>query len=727
MRYFIIISAGWILLTSTLHGKANRLTILYMPHITVHTGAITQQAQVDRTSEHSYQTTNRGKGEGVSLNTLWTEEADSLKKQLQRVSTSSEAHILCQIGSLYYRNFSFNEGLRYAGEALAIGKMLNDESVIVRALRLFADNYYAMGQYDKSTEYLLEELTFHKKSKDKNKIAEIYCNIGVNYEERGLLERGMYYYLESLKMYEQVDDKEGIVAALSNLAYVYRSQGNNAEAIVHFKKASEIENKYLPVKKEYYFLSNIAESYKNMGQIITALKYLARADSMLKALENPDDEDILIAVDVARIEADIFYEQGNIHAAHKKYLEALALSRKTGYPEKEGKVIVALGTMLMNKGDMTQARYYLSEGRRIAEETGSFYLKKDIYHALSALAGKQKAYREAWEYHRLYSAASDSVINLESAAQLANLQVKYETEKKEGQIQLLTKEKEIRELRLQKSENQRIYIALLALLFLALTIVVFNRYRLKKKSAAILAVKNAELSRLNATKDKFFAIIAHDLKNPVSAFHNIATQVSQYFDRLTPDEIKDYIKELSSTSAGLLDMLKNLLEWSRSQRGQIKTLPGILSPADVIGKVIKETRSLARAGNIAVVVDISDDNPVISDENIIITVLRNLLTNAIKFSPANSKVIIGAESSNNRLIFSVSDLGIGISDADIKKLFRTDIDTKTIGRSPNKGAGLGLIICQEFLQQIGGSIRAESTPGSGSKFIVSIPAIEPES
>ncbi len=682
MRYFIIISIGCFLLSYDLHGKND-------PDTTV--------------DEYRF-------------------VIDSLSRQLRSRNTVAEALVLFQIGSLHYRNFNFGEGLECAEEVNAIGRALHDTDVIIKSLRLFADNYYALGRYEASTEYLLDELVYHKKSGDRKKIAEIYCNVGVNYEERGLLEKGMHYYLEALKLYEQVDDKEGIVATLSNLAYVYRSQGNNAEAIAHFTRASEIEEKYLPVRKEHYFLANIAESYKNMGEYATALSCLAKADSLLKEIEAPDDEDLLIAIDVAKIQADIYNEQGQAGEAKEKYLEALVLSRKTGYPEKEGKVVAAMGIMLMNRDDLAGARHYLDEGRRIAEETGSFYLKKDVYHALSSIAAKQKAYREAWEYQRLYNAASDSVINLESAAQLANMQVRYETDKKEGQIHLLTKEKELQALRLQKSENQKIYMALIALLLMTLTAVMLNRYRLKKKSAALLAMKNAELSVLNATKDKFFAIIAHDLRNPVSAFYQIADQIDQYFDSLSHEELKYYISELSSASSGLLAMLKNLLEWSKSQRNQIAVSLTGISPAAVIHKAVEEVRPLAAKSGISVIIERTENQIILSDEHILITVLRNLLVNAIKFSPENSQVVMASAYQKERLVFRVTDQGIGITDEDMKKLFRIDVDTKTIGTSAKKGTGLGLIICREFLDKIGGRIWAESIPGKGSTFYVSIPA-----
>lgn len=644
----------------------------------------------------------------------YASKIDSLKTFLKERNSAFEASVICEIGSLHYRNSNFIKGLNCANEAISIGQSLNDTSVIIRALRLFADNYYAQARYELSTDYFLKELEYQRNSGNKKKIAEIYCNIGVNYEERGLLEKGMFYYLEALKIYEKIDDKEGIVASLCNLSFIYRSQGKNAEAITALEKANAIEKQYLEVKKDHYYLANIAEAYINMRQFQKASEYLIKAEVILKKIKTPDDEDLMIWVDAAKLHADIYLEEGNQNDAYKKYLEALELSQKTGYLEKEGKVLVALGKMLMKTYNYKEAAIYLSRGLEIAEESGSFYLKKDIYSTLSEIVAKQNNFRQAWEYQKLYSIVSDSVINIESARQLANFEASYEKEKKESQIQLLQKEKEIQNLQLQKSESRIIYLAVVTLLLLALSGIILNRFRLKKRSAA-------ELTLLNATKDKFFAIIAHDLKNPVSAFNNIAKQVNTHLQSLSSDELKYYISQLSDTSSTLLSLLNNLLEWSRSQNRQLYTELKEIHPAEIVKNAIHEVSVPAKAKNIEILTGDINIQPFLSDSNILGTVIRNLLSNAVKFSPEGSIVKVQTEIDHYEYIITIADQGPGLSAEDINKLFRIEVDTKTIGAPENKGSGIGLIICYEFLKKIGGRIWAESKPDQGCTFSIAIP------
>jgi signal transduction histidine kinase len=655
-----------------------------------------------------------GIGSVSSEDHIYTRKIDSLNQYLDKRNTAFEAHILYKIGAIYYRNFNFTKGLEYANEVLAIGKSLNDETVIIKALRLFADNYYAQAHYELSTDYFLKMLEYYQRSGNDRKIAEVYCNIGVNYEERGLLEKGMFYYLEALKIYEKIDDKEGIVASLCNLSFVYRSQGKNEEAIKSLEKANVIDKQYLDSKKGHYYMANIADAYKNMGQYKKALSFLSKGENILKGIKIPDDEDLRTWVDISKTQADIYLEEGNYDKAYKKYNEALGLSRKTNYPEKEGKVVVAFGRMLMKSGDDKKAASYLKEGLEIAEETGSYYLKKDVYGALAQMAAKQKQFRKAWEYQQLHDEMSDSVINIESARQLANFQAKYETEKKESQIQLLKKEKEIQDLHLQTSENQKTYLIIIAIMLLTLSGIVFNRLRLKKRTAS-------ELSVLNATKDKFFAIIAHDLKNPISAFNNIAQQVNTHLESLSADDLKYYIAQLSNTSSSLLFLLKNLLEWSRSQRGQLH--PGLkeINTTEIIKNTIKEESNSAQAKNIKIQIINTEKTSILSDGYIIGTVLRNLLGNAIKFSPEGCTVKVETRTDRGEFIFSVSDQGQGLTSNDIKKLFRIEVDTKTIGTPENKGTGIGLIVCYEFLKEIGGRIWVESQPKQGSIFSFAIP------
>lgn len=652
-------------------------------------------------------------------NKAFTDKIDSLKQYLIDSTTTYEGNIICEIGSKQYRNFNFNQGLECAIIAYKIGTSLNDTSIIIRALRLFADNYYAMAEYEKSTEYFLKELEYHNFTSNTLKIAEIYCNIGVNFEERGLMEKGLFYYLEALKIYEEIDDKVGIVASLCNLSFVYRNQGNNWEAIQVLEKANEIENQYIlasDLRKEHYYMANIADAYINLGEHQKAIQYLVKGEEILKDIPIPDDEDLNIWIDISKLQGKLYYEQGNIQKAILKYEEALKLSKKTGYPEKEGKAIVAYGKMLMKSGKNKKAEEILLEGLSIAKQTQSFYLLKDIYWALSQVEASQKKYKKAWEYQFLHDQVSDSVINMESAKQMADFQAKYETEKKENQIDLLEKEKEIQRLEIQKSETQKIYLIVVAFLLLALSIIILNRFKLKKRTAQKLAL-------LNATKDKFFAIIAHDLKNPVSAFNHIAQQVNTHLESLSAEELKYYISQLSDTSSSLLSLLKNLLEWSRSQRGQVHADFKKINPVEIINSTIQEAKYLEKNRNMDIHAETDSTDNILSDSYILNTILRNLIGNALKYSPDGSKIKVTGSANHSEYIISVADNGPGLSQEDIKKLFRIEVDTKTIGNSENKGTGIGLIICYEFLKKIKGRIWAESKPGKGCVFSIAVPLL----
>lgn len=657
----------------------------------------------------------------LSLKENWIHQTDSLSRLLSNRTTITEGFILCQIGSVYYRNFNPAKSLRYAAEAMEVGRKHKNDSLIIKALRLFADNYYSLADYEKSSAYFMQELSYHQKTGNKLKIAEVYCNLGVNFEIRGILEKGMAYYFKALKLYEEIDNKEGLVATYSNMAYVYRSKGNLTEAIGYFRKAGAIENAFLSSKKEHYFLVNIAECQVKENAFDSAMLNLKKVENQIHDIAEPDDEDYLIWIDACRILGDIHKIRGNHNDALAYYQQALTLCQQTNSIEKEGEVITFLAQLLTTTGDYTRAEQCLKRGLEIVTETGSFYLRRDVCKSLSMLYGKQKRFREAWEYHQMYSAASDSVLNIESTKQMAVLQVKYQTEQQENRITILTKEKEIQQLRLQKSESYRIYITVVAMLFLALAGLTYNRYRSGRRASRLLHEKNSELQLLNATKDKFFTIIAHDLKNPVKAFHTIAGQIEEHFDLFPPEELKAYISELSNTSSNLLEMLKNLLDWARAQLKQFQAVPVDTTIEKIIRRTLKETESLHQRHQIEVVTKGTNTLSFTTDENIVVTVLRNLVTNALKFSPENSTVTLGAFRENGEVILQVKDQGEGLTKADIDKLFRIDADTREIGNSKKKGSGLGLILCRELIHKIGGDIGVESAPKKGSTFTVRLP------
>lgn len=241
-----------------------------------------------------------------------------------------------------------------------------------------------------------------------------------------------------------------------------------------------------------------------------------------------------------------------------------------------------------------------------------------------------------------------------------------------------------------------------------------------------LNVQYSELKQINATRDKFFSIIAHDLKNPIGAFMNVSDFLTKTFHELSRDEIKDFLEAVNSSAKNLYELLENLLLWSRSQRGQIQFNPMNLELTTLIIGNIDLLKVNADNKQIAILYDIEQDTSIFADPNMFNTILRNLITNAIKFTHENGLINIKAFRSENICQITVTDNGVGIPPENIDTLFKLENSVSTSGTREETGTGLGLILCKEFVEKNGGKIWVESTVNVGSKFHFILPLAQNE-
>ena len=226
---------------------------------------------------------------------------------------------------------------------------------------------------------------------------------------------------------------------------------------------------------------------------------------------------------------------------------------------------------------------------------------------------------------------------------------------------------------------------------------------------------------INLGANKFFSIIAHDLKSPLSALIGFTEILNNEFDQLTEIEKKEFIGHAFIAAKNLNALLENLLEWARIQMGGIPIKPEILKVSSVVDDIKNLFTQNAYSKKIYFIQKIDSHITVISDKNSLNTILRNLISNAIKFSHDNSTVTISADIEGDFVRISVEDNGTGISEDDLQKLFRDDLNYTTIGTSKERGTGLGLLICKELVEKNGGRIWAESEIGKGTKMIFTLP------
>lgn len=231
------------------------------------------------------------------------------------------------------------------------------------------------------------------------------------------------------------------------------------------------------------------------------------------------------------------------------------------------------------------------------------------------------------------------------------------------------------------------------------------------------------LKELNYSKDRFFSIIAHDLKSPFNAILGFSELLYQDYDDFNEQDRKRYIKNIFEASDNTYRLIQNLLDWSRLQLGRLEIRHDNVDISVSVNDTILLLKPIADAKNIRIVSEVKFNTMVLSDEDIIKTILRNLITNAIKFSHPGSSVHVSAKyiSDEAQLIVSVKDAGIGLTLEEMDDLFRIDRKVQHLGTQDEKGTGLGLLLCKDFVQRLGGSIGVESVYGSGSNFYFKLP------
>jgi signal transduction histidine kinase/ligand-binding sensor domain-containing protein len=267
-------------------------------------------------------------------------------------------------------------------------------------------------------------------------------------------------------------------------------------------------------------------------------------------------------------------------------------------------------------------------------------------------------------------------------------------------------------------------IAISAIIFILVSIFLLRVRRLNNQKTLLeklVAIKTSELHELNVSKDKFFSIIAHDLKNPFQTIIGFSEMLKEEMESGDIATSKNYAGLINTSAVQTYRLLENLLEWANSQRGKISFNPVPINLSQLFNEEFIILNEMAIGKNIELKSFFTDNLTVIADKNMIKTILRNLISNAIKFTHKNGKVEVRAMIDNKQVEISISDSGIGMTNETMAKLFRLDANLSTRGTENEKGTGLGLFLCKEFIEKHGGEIGVESTVGEGSTFYFTLP------
>ncbi len=248
--------------------------------------------------------------------------------------------------------------------------------------------------------------------------------------------------------------------------------------------------------------------------------------------------------------------------------------------------------------------------------------------------------------------------------------------------------------------------------------IIIERRRIEEE----IKEQNKKLLKLNAEKDKFFSIIAHDLKSPFQGFLNMTELMADDKEEFSKTELISYSKEINKTARNFYKLLEDLLEWAQAQKGSISFKPSDINLFQIVSKSIDTIYQRAEQKRILILNEIDKEQRIFADLRMTEAIIRNLLSNAIKFTKPGGKIIVKPEINNNGFIeISVNDNGVGITETDIEKLFKIEVIVSRKGTENEAGTGLGLLLCKEFVEMHGGKIWVESKEGVGSTFYFTLP------
>jgi signal transduction histidine kinase len=614
----------------------------------------------------------------------------------------------------------------YIREVIDILSRIENDSLKGEAYSLSGKAQYYTANYDSALndwKYALE--TFQKIKYDKG-IAEQYNNLGVwYYSAASDYDAALNYHLLSLKKKEEIADTAGMAYSLSNIGSIYSKQNRNDKAIEHFKIGLEYAVKSNDLKISSILLNNLGVEYEQTEKYDISLDYYLRSAEIKKELNHTKS----LALTYLNI-GSIYKNLENYDRALEYYENSNKLLSKESDRYYKALIYNYIATIHKRKSEFQKAMYELNQSIQLAEEINDRNLLKENYEELHKVYFLIGNYKEAYIFQRKYLELHDSLFNEESDARMKEMEVKFETDKKIRENELLKRQQQINELEIEKKTNRQYYLLAGSVILLLFLILIYGRYRLKKKTNIVLEETNLKLTNSEqklkesiATKDKFFSIIAHDLRNPLSSLSLVSQVLDENSHELPEEKLKYYIGSIHKAANGLMDLVENLLNWARTQTNKIDINFEKLDIYKLINQNIALLKFSAEKKNINMLNTVPEKTVVFADINLLTTVIRNLLANAVKFTTENGNITISSVNYENELEIRIQDTGIGMSKEDLAKIFRIDVDTSSIGNSTEKGTGLGLILCKEFIELNRGIIRAESVEGEGSTFIIRIPRI----
>ncbi len=535
----------------------------------------------------------------------------------------------------------------------------------------------------------------------------------------GRLDEALTFFLESAQFYKSRGKAFGESLSYFEIALIYHKAGQYTEANDYYQRTLLIGGDSL------HYRTRI-NCYNGGALVLRHQKKYSRAIAEFRR-----------AYEVARVHADTAWlaillgNIGSCHLAEGRYDSSLyyyhrnlRLIRKTTEFENEIETYVNLGTVYLKKGLLSYAESYVDSALIIIKERkisfNDFFNPWDkIYKTYADIYAASGDYKRAYEYQSKFHEAEQQKQSDLNGRNLKQLQALHDFEQSQREVGLLRDVNEANQLVIKQQRYTAWSLAVIVLLLLVVTLIVFRNLRERKRLNRELVKSNAELERLNSVKNTLLSVIGHDLRTPIANLRGAMNLIRD--GQLSNDEVTAIYEAIDHRLKLSTDALENLLRWGKAQLVNESVTPTRVLVVSLVETVFEQLESDINRKNIEVINDLTHALTCTVDRDQLEVILRNIIANAVKFTPDGGQIRIDGKSDGKTLTMIVKDTGVGMPPEQVEKLFTKRV-ISTQGTNMEEGTGIGLILTKEMVVANKGDIRVESEQGKGSTFLITFPS-----
>ncbi len=597
------------------------------------------------------------------------------------------------------------------------------------------DRYLLAEHSLKHAQKLLVELNTDE---DSALICKVYNNLGIIYRRKDNYDEALKYHLNAEKIARKKNELQQHAISLNSLGLILVHQKNYEGALRYFEEALTVETQTHNELGVAINLNSIAWAYQEIGDYHKAEDFYKKAEEANRELKN--NEGIAIC---RRYLGTLYVLKKDYKTAAEYFKKSIDYFEERGDTRNYCLTAFEYAKLFIIQGNNESAIDLLLSVNELASSLHQNDLLHESYLKLSKIYENIGDNAKALRYLQTSNIYSDSIHNTEAEQFAEEIETKYRLQESNDEIEYLTGVNAERRAYISRMRiiGFGLILSLIAVVILLIRIAnKRNKFRelaqqLEINNTAIVTQKEyiaeqnrmleqqtEELQKINSTKDKFFSIIAHDLRNPFNALIGFSDLLTENYESYTDAERKEIIRTLNKSAQSAHRLQDNLFSWARSQSGALQVNPEQFDIREIIVENIEQAK--IRAANKGILIHNSiplREISIFADKNMINTVIRNILSNAVKFTNLGGHIELSVEKKADNIEISVKDNGIGISDDVQKKLFNLADGNTRRGTNNEPGSGLGLVLCREFVLKNNGTIRVKSAVGAGTEFRVSLP------